>query len=155
MKNKPLRASQSRQSAAATSRKGDVPEKQSQSRTEPQSVAFTYEGRIPSKGNYRWNQRGRDRWKRVKDTEREIAWLAKAAGAKNREEPAEVYILARNQACDLDSTLKLTLDALKGVAFVDDDPDHLVAIHIASCQKKEPGLDVTVRYTSHDIVRQA
>jgi len=55
---------------------------------------------------------------------RECAWIAKQAGCTNpSSRPIEltVMLVPRNGVCmDLDNALKVTIDALKGIAYVDD-----------------------------------
>lgn len=114
-------------------------------------IAFCYEGRAVSKANFRWSPRNaasRKQWKRIKEFESEIGWLAKAAGARCSEKPAALYVIAINQRPDLDNCLKGCIDALRGVAFYDDSQRYLIGVHIAAAKSKEsPGLGITIRYS--------
>jgi Holliday junction resolvase RusA-like endonuclease len=113
------------------------------------SIAFRYEGNVPSKSNYRKGGKNwREQWKRIKKFESEVGWLAKAAGAKCSDKPAELYVIAINQGLDLDNILKGTVDSLKHVAFYDDSQKYLIGVHIAAAKSKDsPGLGITIRYS--------
>jgi crossover junction endodeoxyribonuclease RusA len=54
----------------------------------------------------------------------EVAWLAKAAGLRTPVEnliELHITLIPKNRVCmDLDNALKVTIDALKGIAYVDD-----------------------------------
>lgn len=119
----------------------------------PPTLSFRYEGSPPSKSNFRRSGKDwRKKWQRIKEFESEIGWLAKAAGASVRDEPAGVYIKASNVRLDLDNILKATVDALCGVAIADDDPTHLESVHIV--RRQEPGftgLYVQVDYAANAV----
>lgn len=60
----------------------------------------------------------------AKSFKSEVGWLAKAAGIRNpTDKPIalSITLVPKNGVCmDLDNALKVTIDALKGVAYVDD-----------------------------------
>lgn len=61
----------------------------------------------------------------AKAYKREAGWLSKAAGVRLVKEGAlelRIRLVPKNRVCmDLDNALKVTLDALKGIAYADDD----------------------------------
>lgn len=123
---------------------------------EPRTVSFWYSGQVPSKSNYRkGGANWRKQWGRIKDVQEQLGWLARASGVSDRGQPVEVYILARKQRPDLDNLAKLVCDSLEGVAYVRDDQRYLVGVHVVRCHREgEAGIEVSVRYTSHDVVRE-
>lgn len=90
------------------------------------SVSFSYVGQVPSKANFRkGGKTWRQRWKRIKNYEHDIGYLATQAGAKElaREHPlatVSVELDCYSQWADPDNCLKATLDGLIGIAFEDD-----------------------------------
>jgi Holliday junction resolvase RusA-like endonuclease len=102
-------------------------------------VSFTVPGRVPSKSNYRHSAKQMAQWQRIKSYEQEVGLSAICAGARSHlgSGPARVKVLLVNQRLDLDNALKCPIDGLKGVAFVDDSPEHLEAVQV--CQAKDDG----------------
>lgn len=117
------------------------------------TLNFRYEGSPPSKSNFRKSGNDwRKKWQRLKEFEAEVGWLARAAGARVRNEPAGVYIEASNVRLDLDNICKATVDALCGVAIADDDPAHLESVHVV--RRDIPGftgLNIQVDYIVGDV----
>lgn len=144
-------------STASSERSGVVTDARGQNgRPQPRTVSFWYSGQVPSKTRFRKSGKDwRQRWKRIKDFEEQIGYLAMAAGAKCSEQPVELYVLARKQRGDLDGLLKAVQDGMEGIAFVDDSQRHLIGVHVVRCHREgEAGIEVSVRYTSHDVVRE-
>lgn len=103
------------------------------------SIAFTVEGPVPSKSNYRHGAKNRAGWARIIAYQQEVGLRAIVAGARKHagKGKAQVKVLLVNQRCDLDNALKCPIDGLKGVAFKDDSPEHLEAIQV--CQARDDG----------------
>ncbi len=106
------------------------------------SISFVVPGRVPSKSNFRWSRKpdARLRWQAIVQYEQEVGMAAMAAGARKHAStgPARVKVLLVNQRLDLDNALKCPIDGLKGVAFVDDSPEHLEAVQVAQARDDGP-----------------
>lgn len=97
----------------------------------PPSIAFTWHGLVPSKSNFRRGGKNwKEEWKRIKSYEHEIGTAAMAAGGRRLMGSGAVMVevSAYNQTIDPDNLWKATMDALKGVCFEDDDPEHVRSI---------------------------
>lgn len=111
-------------------------------------VTFTVPGTPQPKSRPRVvNVRGRSRTftpSRTKAYEEEIAWAAKAAGAKVIDGPVEVTARFFGTPCDLDNGLKALLDGMEGVCYRND--RQVVDVH-ASVVRRDPNprLEVVVR----------
>ena len=87
---------------------------------------------------------------------RDAAWAAKAAGAKPTSDPVAVSIVLRpsitkrgapmKRRIDLDNSIKIILDCLNGIAYVDD--SQVVDIR-ARLGEPMPGGGMTVEVVPH------
>lgn len=80
----------------------------------------------------------------AKAYKREAGWIAKAAGCRTPLAGAielRVKLVPKNRVCmDLDNALKVTLDALKGIAYADDDQ----VWKLTACRAEPDGGDARV-----------
>ncbi len=108
------------------------------------NVSFTVPGRVPSKSNFRFanNPKARSEWQRILQYQQEVGMEAMAAGTKTQanlsKSKARVKVLLVNQDIDIDNGLKVILDGLKNVAFVDDSPKYLEAVQVCWAEDDGP-----------------
>lgn len=87
----------------------------------PSSVEFVYEGKLPSKSNFRRGGKDwRKKWARIRATQDDIGMLAIASGAKVTDKPIAVTVVLYNQRIDTDNSLKILGDSLEGVVIEND-----------------------------------
>ncbi len=98
------------------------------------SVSFTVPGRCVSKSNFRYSrsEKSRREWSRIKSYEQDVGLSAIAAGARKYVgRPTHINMLLVNQTLDVDNACKAAVDALKNVAFPDDNPKFLKSVRVA------------------------